>query len=114
MQSLPVLVLGLFYYLLFVSADLKSDRLDSPLRLCEGVDKREHAKSLRGSLRGRELAKRSGLDTYDTNCDAAPPKNSGFKPKDGFPTKKSVLEKAYQDAVQLATTSASIGKTNLA
>ena len=97
-----------------MSADLKSDRLDSPLRLREGVDKREHAKSLRGSLMGRELAKRSGSVTYDTNCNYAPPENSGFKLKNGFPTKKSVLQKAYQDAVQLATKSASIGKTNLA
>ena len=93
---------------------MRSDRLDSPLGLREGVNKREHAKSLRGSLMGRELAKRSGLITYDTSCDAAPPKKSGFNPKDGFLTKKSVVQKAYQDAVQLATKSASIDNTNLA
>ena len=114
MQSLPLLVLGLFSYLLLVSADLKSDRPDSPLSLREGVNKREHARGLRGSLIRRDLAKRSGLVTYDTSCDTAPPKHSGFKPKNGFPTKKSVLEKAYGDAVKLASTSASIGNTNLA
>ena len=63
---------------------------------------------------GRELTKRSGVVTYDASCDAAPPKNSGYKKDDGFPTKKSIVQKAYQDALQLATKSASIGNTNLA
>ncbi len=114
MPSLSLLVLGLFYCLFFVSAGWTADRLDSPLRLREGVDEREHARSLRGSLVVRDLAKRNGLVTYDANCDAAPPSNSGYKPKNGFPTKKSVVQQAYQDAVQLATTSASITDTSLA
>ncbi len=113
MTSLSLLVLGLFYCLFFVSASWTTDRLDSPLRLRESVDEREHARSLRGSLVVRYLAKRDGLVTYDANCDAAPPSNSGYKPKN-FPTKKSVVEQAYKDAVELATKSASIADTSLA
>ncbi len=63
---------------------------------------------------GRDLSKRAGLVTYDANCDVAPPSNSGYKSKNGFPTKKSVVEQAYKDAVKLASESASIADTSLA
>ena len=50
--------------------------------------------------------------TYDANCDKAPPANSGYKPGNGFPTMKSVLEKAYQDALTLANTAANMEENN--
>lgn len=49
----------------------------------------------------RSLLKRGGKVTYDKNCDDPPPENSGYKKKD-FPTKRSAIEAAYADTLQLA------------
>ena len=56
----------------------------------------------------RDLSKRSGAVAYDANCDDAPPSNSRYKPDNGFPTMKSVLQAAYADAVKLAETASNI------
>lgn len=40
-------------------------------------------------------------DTYAKNCDDPPPRNSGYKPP-AFPTRKSVVQAAFVDAVTLA------------
>ena len=66
------------------------------------------------SLGGRALRKRSGTVSYDDNCNDPPPKGSGYTADNGFPTKKSVIEKAYADAVTLATGAADIAEDSKA
>lgn len=70
--------------------------------------------TLRNSLLERQLSKRSGVVTYDANCDNAPPAGSGYTPNNGFPSMKTVLQKAYQDAVTLADAAANIQEDSLA
>lgn len=128
MRYLSLLVLGLFGYLLLVVAGRTSNAHISPMvyntepdaidfsraqtKLRRGRDGHAYAQLLRNSLLGRPLSKRSGVVTYDANCDKAPPANSGYKPGNGFPTMKSVLEKAYQDALTLANTAANMEENN--
>ena len=90
MRSLSLLALSLSLYL--------------PHALAEPIDKH---------LLERALVKRKGAVSYDANCDEAPPSNSGYKPP-GFPTKKSVLEKAYSNTVELATGAADIAQDSKA
>lgn len=58
----------------------------------------------------RALLERSGLVTYNDNCNAALP--IGSKYGAGFPTKKDVVVKAYADAVELANQASVILETS--
>ena len=65
-----------------------------------------------GRRRSFVLNKRAGQVTYADNCNDAPPKRSGYSDKNGFPTKKSVLQQAYNDAVTLAKASENAASDN--
>lgn len=50
-------------------------------------------------------AKRGGSISFDANCDAAPGSNSKYNANNGFPTRKSVILQAWEDARTLASQS---------
>jgi hypothetical protein len=54
------------------------------------------------------LFKRAGTITYDANCNDPLPHGSSWAKLKQFPTKKSVIQEAYMDAVTLAMSSQSI------
>lgn len=60
----------------------------------------------------RSLFERSGVVTYNENCNAPLP--AGSKYGTGFPTKKDVVAKAYADAVELANQASVILETSSA
>lgn len=60
----------------------------------------------------RSLFERSGVVTYNENCNAPLP--AGSKYGTGFPTKKDVVVKAYADAVELANQASVILETSSA
>ena len=130
MRPLSLLALGLFYCLPLVVADRTSNAHNTPTvcntepvatgtavtqkRVRRGRDGHTQAETLSNNLWGRDLSKRSGVVTYDANCNNAPPANSGYQPSNGFPTMQSVLQQAYADAVTLADAAANIGEGSLA
>lgn len=60
----------------------------------------------------RSLFERSGVVTYDDNCNAPLPAGSRYGA--GFPTKKDVVVRAYADAVELANQASVILETSSA
>lgn len=61
----------------------------------------------------RSIFKRHGTVSFDANCDEPPPKKSKYEIKD-FPTKRSVLEQAYDNARTLADGSQDIDANSFA
>ena len=100
MRFLPLLVLGSFYYLPLVVADETSNAHNTPTvcnnapddtgdatipkRFRRGYNGHAQVDIMHDPLLSRDLSKRSGLVTYDANCDRRPPRGSGYKPSDGF------------------------------
>ena len=130
MRSLSLLALGLFNYLPLVVADRTSNAHNTPTvcntepvatgtavaqkRVRRGRDGNTHAETVSNDLWQRDLSRRSGVVTYDANCNNAPPANSGYQPTNGFPTMQSVLQQAYADTVTLADAAANIEANSLA
>ena len=124
------MVLGSFNYLDLVVADRISNAHDiptvsnnapddtgaaiTPKRTRRGYNGHAHAELVHDPLLIRDLSKRSGVVTYDDNCNGPLPNNSGYKPRNGFNNMKDVLEKAYANVLELAENGASIGQDSLA
>lgn len=129
MRSLSLLVIAVSYYLPLVASDRSTNAHHTPTvcisepsasgtpmtlrRVRRDRDVHAHPESLHSSLLGRELSKRMGAVSFDDNCNNAPPANSGYKPSNGFPTKKSVIQQANTDAVALANAAANVAESSL-
>ncbi len=61
---------------------------------------------------GRKLSRRAGVIQYDASCNAGLPTQSRYGT--GFPTRKSVVVQAYNDAVELANQASVIRQTSKA
>ena len=56
---------------------------------------------------GKTIFKRSTIN-YADNCDSSPPSGSGYRPPQ-FPTRRSVVAAAWQDAKNMAELAAGLG-----
>jgi hypothetical protein len=123
MRSLTYLILGLSCSLPLTLADRSTNAHNTPTicnnepdatgtaiaqrRIRRSQDRAVSVDTFSPSFSEKDLLKRSGVVSYDGNCNNAPPTGSGYGPPD-FPTMKSVLQQAYTDAVTLAGEGASI------
>ena len=73
---------------------------------------RRQVESSDTSIMERGVYRRSGVVSYDSNCDSAPPAKSTYGPKTGFDSMKSVLQQAYTDASTLASQAANVDKNS--
>ena len=64
--------------------------------------------------RDQDSDRKLSTATYDSTCNNPPPRKSNYGLRPHFPTMKSVIEEAYEDAITLASQAAGIDASSLA